>query len=353
MVAGLEDPTGGRISIGGRVVNDVATRNRDIAMVFQSYALYPHMTVVDNIAFGLRMHGVGKAERRRRALEVAEVLEITDLAERRPKQLSGGQRQRVAMGRAIIRQPQAFLMDEPLSNLDAKLRVQMRTEIARIQRRVDTTTLYVTHDQTEAMTMGDRVAVMRRGVLQQVDTPKMLYDTPVNLFVAGFIGSPAMNLMEAVVEIVDGRVALQLGPDRLELDDGYLGRHPGVVDYDGATLACGIRPEDLEDATIDTEAPAGRRLTVEVELVEELGSDVIVHAPIGARQVVTDELREIEADATGRQLDDQRSSERPQSCVLVARCSARSKITAGVTVQLTIDTSRVHLFDLDDGRAIR
>jgi len=356
MVAGLEDPTGGQISIGDRVVNDVATRNRDIAMVFQSYALYPHMTVLDNIAFGLRMHGVGKAERRRQAYEVAEILEITDLADRRPKQLSGGQRQRVAMGRAIIRQPQAFLMDEPLSNLDAKLRVQMRTEIARIQRRVDTTTLYVTHDQTEAMTMGDRVAVMRRGVLQQVDTPKVLYDTPANLFVAGFIGSPAMNLIEAEVAIVDDNLTLHVGPDTLDLGAEYLRRHPAVADYAGATLACGIRPEDLEDAAIDTEAPVGRRLTVDVELVEELGSDLMVHAPLRANRVVTNEIREIEDDTTGRTAGDSdttdlRSADRATG-VLVARCSARSAIVEDSVVQLTVDTSRIHLFDLETGVAL-
>ncbi len=357
MVAGLEDPTDGEISIGDRVVNNVATRNRDIAMVFQSYALYPHMTVADNIAFGLRMHGVAKAERRRRAIEVAEILEIPDLVERKPKQLSGGQRQRVAMGRAIIRQPKAFLMDEPLSNLDAKLRVQMRAEIARIQRRVNTTTLYVTHDQTEAMTMGDRVAVMRRGVLQQVDTPKQLYDSPRNLFVAGFIGSPAMNLIEAVVKVVDGDVELQLGLDSIRLGGEFLARHPEVFAFDGATVACGIRPEDLEDVAIDTETPHHRRISVEVELVEELGSDVMVHAPVSANRVMTDELREIQADATGTSLN---GAEQATSAihrggnrgVIVARCSARSMITDGDKVELSVDTTRTHLFDLTTGLAI-
>lgn len=351
MVAGLEDPTGGRISIGDRVVNDVVTRNRDIAMVFQSYALYPHMTVLDNIAFGLRMHGVGKSERRRRAHDVAEILEITELADRRPKQLSGGQRQRVAMGRAIIRQPKAFLMDEPLSNLDAKLRVQMRSEIARIQRRVGTTTLYVTHDQTEALTMGDRVAVMRRGVLQQVDTPKVLYDTPANLFVAGFIGSPAMNLIEAEVAIVGDNLTLRVGPDTLDLGPEYLRLHPTVAEYDGATLACGIRPEDLEDAAIDTGAPPDRRLTVDVELVEELGSDLMVHASLRANRVATEELREIEADATGRAADAPGAAG-SRSGVLVARCSARSVIAENSVAQLTVDTPRIHLFDLGTGVAL-
>ncbi len=357
MVAGLEDPTAGQILIGDRVVNDVPSRARDIAMVFQSYALYPHMTVLDNIAFGLRMQGVGRAERRRRAAEAAELLEISELVMRRPKQLSGGQRQRVAMGRAIVRQPKAFLMDEPLSNLDAKLRVQMRAEIARIQRRVQTTTLYVTHDQTEAMTMGDRVAVMRRGLLQQVDTPKSLYDAPDNLFVAGFIGSPAMNLVVAEVEIVDGEVVLRFGPHVLRLGAASLARHPRLAAYDGRAVAAGIRPEDLEDGAIDSSAPPDRRLTVTAELVEALGSDLMVHAPLNAPRVMTDEIREIAADAEGVTTESS-SVSRPtdnhdQGAVIVARCSARSTIEEGDDVQVTVDTDRMHLFDLATGEAIR
>jgi multiple sugar transport system ATP-binding protein len=348
MVAGLEDPTAGDILIGDKVVNDLPSRSRDIAMVFQSYALYPHMTVLDNIAFGLRMQGVGKAERRRRAAQVAEVLDIIDLVNRRPKQLSGGQRQRVAMGRAIVRNPQAFLMDEPLSNLDAKLRVQMRAEISRIQRRVQTTTLYVTHDQIEAMTMGDRVAVMRRGVMQQVDTPKALYNTPSNLFVAGFIGSPAMNLVEATVERHDADVKVRFGSHSLALGASALAAKPGVLAYDGRTVALGIRPENLEDASIDPSAPAERRIKVTVDLVEALGSDVMVHAPLGAKAVITDELREISADTEG--LDETLPQRRTAS--LVARCSARSTIGEGDSVELAVDTDRLQLFDLDSGAAI-
>jgi multiple sugar transport system ATP-binding protein len=319
-------------------------------MVFQSYALYPHMNVLDNIAFGLRMQGVGKAARRRRAAEVADILDIADLLHRRPKQLSGGQRQRVAMGRAIVRQPRAFLMDEPLSNLDAKLRVQMRAEIARIQRRVRTTTLYVTHDQVEAMTMGDRVAVMRRGVLQQVDTPKTLYDAPRNLFVAGFIGSPPMNLIEARVERELDDTWLRFGNHRLALGPAATSARPAINRYEGRTIALGIRPEDLEDAAIDTAAPDHRRVKVTVELVEALGSDVMVHAPLGARQVMTDEIREISADTQG--LDENEAVAQLRGASLVARCSARSTIAEGDTVELTVDTDRVQLFDLESGEAI-
>jgi multiple sugar transport system ATP-binding protein len=350
MVAGLEDPTAGDILIGDKVVNDLPSRSRDIAMVFQSYALYPHMTVLDNIAFGLRMQGMGKAERRRKAAQVAEILDISDLVSRRPKQLSGGQRQRVAMGRAIVRNPQAFLMDEPLSNLDAKLRVQMRAEISRIQRRVQTTTLYVTHDQIEAMTMGDRVAVMRRGVLQQVDTPKALYNTPSNLFVAGFIGSPAMNLVEATVERHDSDVKVRFGSQSLTLGASALAAKPGVLAYDGRTIALGIRPENLEDASIDPSAPAERRLKVTVDLVEALGSDVMVYAPLGAKAVLTDELREISADTEG--VDEDETVPRRRTASLVARCSARSTIGEGDSVELAVDTDRLQLFDLDSGAAI-
>ena len=351
MVAGLEDPTGGEIRIGDQIVNDLPSRARDIAMVFQSYALYPHMTVRDNIAFGLRMRGIAKLQRRRQAADVAEILDITELLDRRPKQLSGGQRQRVAMGRAIVREPRAFLMDEPLSNLDAKLRVQMRAEIARIQKRVGTTTLYVTHDQIEAMTMGDRVAVMRRGVLQQVDTPKALYDSPGNLFVAGFIGSPAMNLVEAQLVEADGALAVTFGSHRLKVSGGTLDRHPRIHDHIGHKVGLGIRPEDIEDATIDTGVPEGRRLQVEVELVEALGSDVMVHAPIDASPVRADELAEIAADVQGLATSQTRDDR--HDVVLVARCSARSAIAEGDHVELTVDTDRLHLFDLTNGSSLR
>jgi multiple sugar transport system ATP-binding protein len=339
MAAGLEDPTGGEIRIGDRVVNDVPSRSRDIAMVFQNYALYPHMSVLDNLAFGLRMRGVGKAERYVAARRAAEVLGITDLLDRQPKQLSGGQRQRVAMGRAIVREPQAFLMDEPLSNLDAKLRVQMRAEIARIQRTLGVTTLYVTHDQVEAMTMADRVAVMRKGVLQQVAPPAEVYDRPANLFVAGFIGSPPMNLFAAHIVAGDVGHVVEFGSSRLALAD-----RPGLAELVGREVVLGIRPEDLEDTAFDPGAPPDRRLVATVDLVEQLGSDVLVRAIIDA------------VPATGEQVID--AAEGTQVGVaagapLVARCNPRSRPARGGTIELSVDTERIHLFDPATGLAIR
>jgi len=339
MAAGLEDPTGGEIRIGDRVVNDVPSRSRDIAMVFQNYALYPHMSVLDNLAFGLRMRGVGKAERYVAARRAAEVLGITDLLDRQPKQLSGGQRQRVAMGRAIVREPQAFLMDEPLSNLDAKLRVQMRAEIARIQRTLGVTTLYVTHDQVEAMTMADRVAVMRKGVLQQVAPPAEVYDRPANLFVAGFIGSPPMNLFAAHIVAGDVGQVVEFGSSRLALAD-----RPGLAELVGREVVLGIRPEDLEDTAFDPGAPADRRLVATVDLVEQLGSDVLVRTVIDA------------VPATGEQVID--AAEGTQVGVaagapLVARCNPRSRPVRGGTIELSVDTERIHLFDPATGLAIR
>src|SRR5690242_295333 len=247
MVAGLEDISTGVLRIGERVVNHVPSRDRDIAMVFQSYALYPHLSVYDNIAFGLKVKNVPKDEIQRRVRNAAEVLGLESFLKRKPRALSGGQRQRVAMGRAIVREPSAFLMDEPLSNLDAKLRVQMRAEVSRLQRDLGTTTIYVTHDQVEAMTMGDRVAVMRKGQLQQVDDPQTLYDRPVNLFVGGFIGSPAMNMIEATVTGANGGLAVDVGQQHLKLDEAVLERSPALARYEGRTIILGIRPEDLED----------------------------------------------------------------------------------------------------------
>jgi multiple sugar transport system ATP-binding protein len=339
MAAGLEDPTGGEIRIGDRVVNDVPSRSRDIAMVFQNYALYPHMSVLDNLAFGLRMRGVGKAERYTAARRAAEVLGITDLLDRQPKQLSGGQRQRVAMGRAIVREPQAFLMDEPLSNLDAKLRVQMRAEIARIQRTLGVTTLYVTHDQVEAMTMADRVAVMRKGVLQQVAPPAEVYDRPANLFVAGFIGSPPMNLFAARIAADHAGQVVEFGSSRLALP-----ARPGLADLVGRDVVLGIRPEDLEDVAFDTGAPADRRLVATVDLVEQLGSDVLVRGVLDA------------VPATGEQVLDAAEGTHavPQAgAPLVARCNPRSRPERGGTIELSVDTERVHLFDPVTGLAIR
>src|SRR5688572_19180638 len=277
MVAGLEEITEGEIKIGERVVNRVPPRDRDIAMVFQSYALYPHLSVRENMAFGLRLRKVDKGEVNRRVENAARILGLDQLLDKKPRALSGGQRQRVAMGRAIVREPQAFLMDEPLSNLDAKLRVQVRAEISALQRNLGVTTVYVTHDQVEAMTMGDRVAVMRKGELQQVAGPEELYERPVNLFVAGFIGSPAMNLLEAQLERSNGRLDAVLGDDRIALDDEVLAARPALASYEGRGVILGIRPEELEDAALDAEAPSERRLKGKIALREALGSEVMAH----------------------------------------------------------------------------
>ena len=283
MVAGLEEISEGVLRIGDRVVNHVPSRDRDIAMVFQSYALYPHLSVYENIAFGLRVKKVPKDEIERRVQDAARVLDLEPFLKRKPRALSGGQRQRVAMGRAIVRQPQAFLMDEPLSNLDAKLRVQMRAEIARLQHDLGVTTIYVTHDQVEAMTMGDRVAVMRKGELQQVADPQELYDRPVNLFVGGFIGSPAMNMVEATLEPRERRASSPTPASHaIALDDETLAAHPALEAYVGRDVILGIRPEDLEDAALAPDTPADRRLTGTVELREALGSEIMVHFEVDA-----------------------------------------------------------------------
>jgi multiple sugar transport system ATP-binding protein len=350
MVAGLEDISEGEIKIGDRVVNDVASRDRDIAMVFQSYALYPHLTVYDNIAFSLRLRKENKGEIDRRVREAARVLDLEPLLDRKPRALSGGQRQRVAMGRAIVRQPAAFLMDEPLSNLDAKLRVQMRAEISKLQRDLGTTTIYVTHDQVEAMTMGDRVAVMRRGELQQVAPPQELYDRPLNLFVGGFIGSPAMNLLEATLEGANGGIAAVLGSQRIRLDDDCLGARPGLKDYEGRAVVVGVRPEQLEDAAIARDIPADRRLHGEVELREALGAELMVHFRLDARPALTEEVKELAEDAgtTAEELagGDERHS------VVVGRFSPDSKVREGEAAEVAVDTRALHFFDTETGTAI-
>jgi multiple sugar transport system ATP-binding protein len=350
MVAGLEDISEGQIKIGERVVNDVPSRDRDIAMVFQSYALYPHLSVYDNIAFSLRLRKEPKGEIDRRVREAARVLDLEPLLNRKPRALSGGQRQRVAMGRAIVRQPAAFLMDEPLSNLDAKLRVQMRAEISKLQRNLGVTTIYVTHDQVEAMTMGDRVAVMRRGELQQVAPPQELYDRPRNLFVGGFIGSPAMNLLEATLERVDGGLAAVLGSQRLRLEDELVASRPGLKDYEGRSVVVGIRPEQFEDASIVRESPADRRLRGEVELREALGSELMVHFRIDAPAAVTQEVKELaeDAGATAEELvgGDERYS------IVVGRFSADSQVQEGKSAEVAVDTRAIHFFDTETGTAI-
>src|SRR5580765_8145083 len=295
MVAGLEEISEGALKIGERIVNHVPSRDRDIAMVFQSYALYPHLSVYENIAFGLRLKKLPKAEIDERVHKAAKTLGLDDLLTRKPRNLSGGQRQRVAMGRAIVREPAVFLMDEPLSNLDAKLRVQTRGEISRLQRELATTTIYVTHDQVEAMTMGDRVAVMRKGELQQVAQPQDLYDRPVNLFVGGFIGSPAMNMLDATVNRTNGSVSLVLSDDQsLEVDPACLDTHPALPAYEGRKVVLGIRPESLEEASLARDAPATRRLHGRVELREALGSELMVHFAIPHAQLAdTEETKEL------------------------------------------------------------
>jgi multiple sugar transport system ATP-binding protein len=347
MVAGLEDISEGVVRIGDRVVNHVPSRDRDIAMVFQSYALYPHLTVYDNIAFSLRLHKMKKDEIDRRVHEAARVLGLEQFLKRKPRALSGGQRQRVAMGRAIVRQPQAFLMDEPLSNLDAKLRVQTRAEIARLQNELGVTTIYVTHDQVEAMTMGDRVAVMRKGELQQVDNPQTLYDQPVNLFVGGFIGSPAMNMVEASLERSNGAISASLGKLRIGLADETLSARPALKQYEDRPVILGIRPEDLEDATLVPDAPPDHRLRGKVVLREALGAEIMAHFEIEARPAVTDDVRELAADV-GQELEES-TEERTE---MVGRFGARSKVQEGDAVEVAVDTRALHFFDPDTGAGI-
>jgi multiple sugar transport system ATP-binding protein len=352
MVAGLEEISAGVLRIGDRVVNHVASRNRDIAMVFQSYALYPHLSVYENIAFGLKVKKVPKEEIDRRVREAARVLGLEQFLKRKPRALSGGQRQRVAMGRAIVREPAAFLMDEPLSNLDAKLRVQMRAEVSRLQRTLGTTTIYVTHDQVEAMTMGDRVAVMRKGELQQVADPQTLYDRPVNLFVGGFIGSPAMNMVEATVTRANGGLAVDVGSQHLTLDEATLAAHPALKGYEGRKVILGIRPEDLEEASLEPDSPPNRRLRGTVELREALGSELIVHFTVeGTREALTDDVIELAQDAgvPGESADLERKAE---GALLVGRFGARARVEEGKPVEVAVDTRALHFFDEETSAGI-
>ena len=349
MVAGLEDITGGTVKVGGTVVNDLSPRERDIAMVFQNYALYPHMTVGQNIGFALRLRKLDKAQLDAKVNEAAEILGLTEHLKRKPAQLSGGQRQRVAMGRAIVREPAAFLMDEPLSNLDAKLRVQMRAEVSRIQRRVGVATLYVTHDQTEAMTMGDRVAVMRAGRLQQCDAPQALYDTPANLFVAAFIGSPAMNLYHATVDAQG--TALRLGDQKLDLPE-QLRAERMIGAHRGKDIVVGIRPEDLTDAAIDGNDGAGRHLQGTVDLIEALGAEKLVHFHIDASRVQTSVAGvgiEAEADTEGLASGEIGAETLNAG---VARVPPASKIRPDEQAVFRVATERMHLFDPDSGETL-
>jgi multiple sugar transport system ATP-binding protein len=335
MVAGLEDITSGTLRIGGKVVNDETPKNRDIAMVFQNYALYPHMTVADNIGFALTMRKLPKQEIQAKVKETAEILGLTEWLDRKPGQLSGGQRQRVAMGRAIVREPSVFLMDEPLSNLDAKLRVQMRAEVQRIQRRINVATMYVTHDQVEAMTMGDRVAVMRSGVLQQCDHPQVLYDHPDNLFVAAFIGSPAMNLYEA--SVTEGVRSFRLGSQRIELPASVRAAHPGLAAYAGQKVVVGLRPEHLPAAVNGVTGPT---LAGDVDLVEALGSELVVHFTIDARRVRAEGATTDEEDATA------------QSGEGVARVDPATKVKMGEKIRFAVNTAGMQFFDPDTEQAI-
>jgi multiple sugar transport system ATP-binding protein len=353
MVAGLEDITDGKVSIGGRVVNDLTPKERDIAMVFQNYALYPHLSVADNIGFGLRLRKTPKKEVEERVDWAARMLGLTPYLNRRPKELSGGQRQRVAMGRAIVRKPQVFLMDEPLSNLDAKLRVQMRAEIARIQHEVNVTTIYVTHDQVEAMTMGDRVAVMRKGELQQMAEPQKLYDSPKNLFVASFIGSPAMNIVEAEVERRGDGVGVKLGDQELPVPDDVVRRRPALAGYAGRKLALGIRPEHLEDAAIARNG--GARLRGRVLVTEALGSEILAHVQMAGTAVTTDDVVEgavLNEEEQAVAADLLSTGDGARRTTFVGRFDPASRVKPDSDVELVVDTQKLQFFDLETGYAI-
>ena len=340
MIAGLEEITSGEMRIGERVVNEVEPKDRDIAMVFQNYALYPHMTVFDNIGFALKLAKVPKEEIEERVRRAADILELTTYLDRKPGQLSGGQRQRVAMGRAIVRQPAAFLMDEPLSNLDAKLRVQMRAEIASLQRNLGVTTFYVTHDQVEAMTMGDRVAVIKDGVLQQVDTPQNLYDRPENVFVAAFIGSPSMNLYESRIGVSGDRITATVGSQTVTLSDSVSSKRPALRGYDGRQVILGIRPEDFEDVEFAPETPADQRLNAPVRLIEALGAEIMVHFSLDATTVDSGDPDAVE-ERTG---EDQANA--------VGRFNPRSRVRAGDSISIAVATENMHFFDADSRLSI-
>jgi multiple sugar transport system ATP-binding protein len=348
MVAGLEEITDGVVSIGDRVVNDLLPKERDIAMVFQNYALYPHMNVFDNMAFGLRQRHLPKAEIDRRVNDAARTLGLEETLAKKPRTLSGGQRQRVAMGRAIVREPQAFLMDEPLSNLDAKLRVEMRAEILRLQRDLAVTTIYVTHDQTEAMTMGDRVAVMRKGVLQQADGPQQLYERPANLFVAEFIGSPAMNLVEAELTAEGDGLVARFGPHTLRLGGRVLSERPGLARHTGRRVILGFRPEDLEDAALAGGASPDAALSIVTDIREDMGSEVYVHFALGVPQVHRSEVTEARAPEEEAQARVAARSASP----FVARLGRMTRAREGEPLELAVDVDRLYVFDVESGDGV-
>jgi multiple sugar transport system ATP-binding protein len=351
MIAGLEEVSEGEIRIGERVVNNLQPRDRDVAMVFQNYALYPHMTVAENIGFALRMRKVSKHDARLRIEETARILGLVDHLDRKPRQLSGGQRQRVAMGRAIVREPQVFLMDEPLSNLDAKLRVQMRAEISRIQRQLNVTTVYVTHDQVEAMTMGDRVAVLRRGLLQQFDQPQRLYEEPANLFVASFIGSPAMNMLEATVERRGDDVVCSVGSATLTLPAQVLSARPALLGYAGRLIALGIRPEALDDSA--RRNGDGGRLRGVVSAVEALGPEQLAHVEVEAKPVLVDDVVEGLVDMEeAEDLAEIMTDTDGARAMVVARLDASASVRPDEAVELAVDLRKLHFFDLETGETI-
>jgi multiple sugar transport system ATP-binding protein len=341
MIAGLEEISYGDLFVGERRVNDVLPKDRDIAMVFQNYALYPQMTVAENIGFPLRLRKVRKAERRTKVEEAARILELTEQLHKKPGKLSGGQRQRVAMGRAIVRQPSLFLMDEPLSNLDAKLRVQMRADIASIQRELGVTTFYVTHDQVEAMTMGDRVAVIKDGYLQQVASPESLYEEPDNVFVAAFIGSPSMNLFEGVVWEDGDQLAVDFGDQRLALDPKLLSTRPALRSYIGQPVVVGIRPEDMEDAAVVPPHPPNQRMSVKIDVREALGAETVMHFRLAAKPV----------DSGDPDALDELGSENESRCT--ARFSPDSRVRPGEHTQVNVATEKMHFFDIATHLAIR
>jgi len=351
MIAGLEEISEGEIKIGDRIVNNLRPRDRDVAMVFQNYALYPHMTVAENIGFALRMRKVPKDEARRRIEETAKILGLQEHLRRKPRQLSGGQRQRVAMGRAIVREPHVFLMDEPLSNLDAKLRVQMRAEISRIQRQLHVTTVYVTHDQVEAMTMGDRVAVLRRGLLQQFEAPQRLYERPANLFVASFIGSPAMNMLEGTLERNGDGIVCRIGSASFALPPEVMKERPALADNLGKPIAVGIRPEALEE-------PGGRNgdagaLRGRVQGIEALGSELLAYVDIEATPVLVEDVLEgiVDMEAADDIAELKGVADGVRASV-VARLDPSASVHPDDTLELAVDLRRLHFFDLDSGTAI-
>ncbi|MBW3589939.1 MAG: sn-glycerol-3-phosphate ABC transporter ATP-binding protein UgpC [Actinobacteria bacterium] len=348
MIAGLEEITSGTVKIAGKVVNDLPPRDRDIAMVFQNYALYPHMSVADNMGFALKLRKVPKEDIAKRVKDAAELLGIEDYLQRKPRQLSGGQRQRVAMGRAIVREPAAFLMDEPLSNLDAKLRVQMRTEIAGLHQRLGTTTVYVTHDQVEAVTMADRVAVLRDGMLQQVDTPQRLYDYPVNLFVAGFIGSPAMNMVPARVTSKDSGAVVVFGSHEIKIPAKRL-QASKLEEFKDKEVILGIRPEDFEDPDLIPERQEENLLEVKVSLSETLGSETIIYFDVDAPAVLTKDTMDLSSDAS---VEEAAASEPRNESTFTARLNPKTKARGGEAARLAVDASRLYFFDPTTGRVI-